>query len=166
MQYETDFGGLRKHSTYDELVSYIKRDPDKIKYPNIKALLLHNHPIYSQIRDSLRSFDDDQQHFQAYLHSDDPAPYDAPRPRPPPDQPGTPDDQMDNGPGDDPLTRPPGIPPNRHVDLLTPGPDNLQQALGNEGLTPPPPPPPLNRVVVEWNSKSTLYTVTWFRRYS
>ena len=60
MEIEEKFG-LKKRHTYDELVSYILRDPDKIKLPDRSALFLRDYPIYGQIRDSLRTFDAGQQ---------------------------------------------------------------------------------------------------------
>ena len=56
MEIEEKFG-LKKRHSYNQLVSYILRDPDKIQLPDRSALFLRDHPIYGQIRDSLRTFD-------------------------------------------------------------------------------------------------------------
>ena len=46
---EVNFNGLRKKPTYDELVSYIENDPDKIKYADRRAKFVRNHPYLTQL---------------------------------------------------------------------------------------------------------------------
>jgi hypothetical protein len=139
MQYEEKFG-LRKNHTYNEVVAYIREDPDLIKFPDRSALFLRNHQVFGQIKDSLRTFDTAQADFLEYQRGDDAAPYEPPRPRPPQDIPmGDPPNAPDD---DDDLEGPPDGYPRNWGDLLQPGPDPAQEGLANEGMQPPPPPPP------------------------
>jgi hypothetical protein len=41
-QHAVNFNGLRKRPTYEELIDYIERDPDKIQYPDRRATFLRN----------------------------------------------------------------------------------------------------------------------------
>ena len=47
--YGINFNGLRKRPLYDELVQYIEKDPDKVKYPDRRAKLMRNHPYLTQL---------------------------------------------------------------------------------------------------------------------
>ena len=142
MEIEEKFG-LKKRHSYDELVSYILNDPDKIKLPDRSALFLRDHPIYGQIRDSLRTFDANanQQEYFDYLKSDAVAPFEPRRPDPP-DVPMT---DPPNPPGDDDddlMGPPPENPRDRYRDIIPPAPDPMMEGLAANGMQPPPPPPP------------------------
>ncbi len=59
--YGIKFLGLEKKPTYDELVNYIQRDPDKIKLPNREAKFLRNTPMLSQLDgEGLREMEEQQ----------------------------------------------------------------------------------------------------------
>ena len=138
MEFEEKFG-LKKRHTYNELVSYILRDPDKIPLPDRSSLFLRDHPIYGQIRDSLRTFDAAKQEHFDYLKGDDMAPFE-PRRQDPPD---VPMNDPPNPPGDDDdLMGPPPDNGFRYRDLIPPAPDPMMEGLGLNGMQPPPPPPP------------------------
>ena len=136
MQYEEKLG-LRKNHSYNEVVAYIKADPDIIRFPDRSALFLQNHQVYGQLKDSLRTFDAPQQQWLEYQRGENPAPFQPPRPSPPDIPMSGPDP-----PGDDDLEGPPSGYPRNWGDLLQPGPDPMQEGLANEGLQPPPAPPP------------------------
>jgi hypothetical protein len=136
MESETKFG-LRKHHSYDEVVAYIKADPTTIRFPNRAALFLEAHPIYGQLKDSMRSYSEGNQAHAIYMQGDNMAPFDPPKPpmqQMPRDGPNVPP------PTDDDDMMPPPQEPAR--DLLEPGIDPMAQGLGNNGMQPPPPPQP------------------------
>ena len=59
--YGIKFKGLEKKPTYDELVNYIERDPDKIKLPNREAKFTRNSPMMSQLDgEGLREMEEQQ----------------------------------------------------------------------------------------------------------
>jgi hypothetical protein len=74
MESETKYG-LRKHNTYDEVVAYIKADPTTIKFPNRAALFLEAHPIYGQLKDSMRSYSEGRQAQAIYEQGGTAAPF-------------------------------------------------------------------------------------------
>ena len=83
MQYETVLG-LRREHTFEEVRSYIQRDPDKISYPKRDALLLHASHIYGQVEASMHKYDQDAQRDQArYRASDEQARFVPEKPKPP-----------------------------------------------------------------------------------
>ena len=55
--------GLRKKATFNELIDYISRDPDRIKYPNRQAKQLRNGFELSQL-DGEGFREMEQQHLQ------------------------------------------------------------------------------------------------------
>ena len=55
--------GLRLRPTFDELVDYIERDPDKLKYPNRSAQFLRNSIKISSI-DGLGALDLEQRQLE------------------------------------------------------------------------------------------------------
>ena len=79
---ESKFGhqGLRKQHTYEEVLNYIVRDPDTIKFPDRKALQTYNHPYYGALLDNLRNDEDaklkNEQAYLDYRKSNDFGPYD------------------------------------------------------------------------------------------
>ena len=79
---ESKYGpqGLRKQHTYEEVVNYIVRDPDTVKFPDRKALQTINHPYYGALLDNIRNNEDAKlQNEQAYLDyrkSNELGPYD------------------------------------------------------------------------------------------
>ena len=79
MESETQFG-LRKHHSYYEVVAYIKADPTKIRFPNRAALFLEAHPIYGQLKDSMRSYSEAEQAHGIYMQGDNMAPFEPQRP--------------------------------------------------------------------------------------
>ena len=83
MQYEAVLG-LRKEHTFDEVRSYIQRDPDKITFPKRDALFLQQSHIYGQVEPNMRKYGQDAQQDQArYRASDDQARYVPPKPETP-----------------------------------------------------------------------------------
>ena len=159
MEYETQFG-LRKHKTYDEVLRFIKEDPVKIRFPNRAALFLEAHPVYGQLKDSLRDYNDGAVQHAQFMQGDDMAPFEPPRPGMPRGgggggggggypggggsggYPGGGGGGFPGGgypPQDDDMMGPPPAP---RPDLIEPGVDPMAQALGNNGMQPPPPPPP------------------------
>jgi hypothetical protein len=152
MEYETQFG-LRKHKTYDEVVQFIKEDPVKIRFPNRSALFLEAHPVYGQLKDALRGYNDGTLQHAQYMQGDNMAPFEPPRPGMPPQGDGVDGDGGRGGgggggypggggpgypPQDDEMMAPPPAP---RPDLIEPGVDPMAQALGNNGMQPPLPPP-------------------------
>lgn len=131
--------GLKKNHTYNEVVSYVLRDPDRLPLPDRSSLFLRDSQVYGQIRDSLRTFDTPQQDWLQYQRGDDVAPFE-PRRQAPPDFPAN---NPPPPPGDDDeLMGPPGDGRDQYQDLLQPGPDPMQEGLAANGMQPPPPPPP------------------------
>lgn len=53
--------GLSKKATYEDLVAYIEKDPDRIKYPNRKAKIIRNSFELSQL-DGLGQLEISRQH--------------------------------------------------------------------------------------------------------
>jgi hypothetical protein len=47
--YATNAVGLRAKPTYEQLVEYIEKDPDKIKYPDRRTTILRNSHWLSQL---------------------------------------------------------------------------------------------------------------------
>ena len=47
--YATSSAGLHKKPTYEELINYIQRDPDKIRYPDRQATILRNSHWLTQL---------------------------------------------------------------------------------------------------------------------
>jgi hypothetical protein len=47
--YHTSAVGLQVKPTYEQLMEYIEKDPDKIKYPNRRATILRNTHWLSQL---------------------------------------------------------------------------------------------------------------------
>ena len=80
MESETKYG-LRRHNTYDQVVAYIKADPTTIKFPNRAALFLEAHPIYGQLKDSMRTYSEGRQAQAIYEQGGNAAPFEPPRPR-------------------------------------------------------------------------------------
>ena len=78
---ESTYGpqGLRKQHTYEEVLNYIVRDPDTIKFPDRKALQTYNHPFYGALLDNLRNDEDvklkNEQAYLDYRRSNDFGPY-------------------------------------------------------------------------------------------
>jgi hypothetical protein len=141
MEVQEAFGLKRRH-TYDEVVAWLNSDPKGVAYPSRVAFKTYNSPIYGQLKDSLRTFNEAQQGYIAHQRGeDDGAPHVPPRPRPfdnvPVDPPPAPPDD-----DDDDLMGPPGAGPQRYGDLLEPAPNASDQVLMNEGMNPPNPPPP------------------------
>jgi hypothetical protein len=161
MEYQTKYG-LRQHTSYNDVVAYIRTDPDRISMPNRKATFIMNSPVYAQLKDSMRSFSDvERQHYE-YMQGDHLGPYEAPRPRMPdpprgrgggggagpggagpggagPGGPGGggagPGGAGPGGPGGgDPPDEMMGPPPAPQPDLLEPGVDPQAQALAYNGI--------------------------------
>ena len=147
MESETRFG-LRQHHSYDEVVAYIKADPTKIRFPNRAALFLEAHPIYGQLKDSMRSYSEAEQAHGIYMQGDNMAPFEPQRP--PMQMPGGGYGGGGGGyggggggyggghppPEDDDMMAPPPEPPRN---LLEPGVDPTAAGLGSNGMQPPPP---------------------------
>ena len=79
--------GLKQRHTYDEIVKWLDSNPKGVPYPNRVALQTFNSPVYGQLKDSLRSYNDGQEAYMAYQRrggddGGDPAPFVPPRPRP------------------------------------------------------------------------------------
>ena len=45
-QHAVNVNGLRKKPTYEELLGYIERDPDKIQYPDRRATFFKKFSLY------------------------------------------------------------------------------------------------------------------------
>ena len=79
---ESQYGpqGLRKQHTYEDVLNYIVRDPDNIKFPDRKALQIINHPYYGALLDNLRNDEDvklkNEQAYLDYRKSNELGPYD------------------------------------------------------------------------------------------
>ena len=58
--YTNTLAGLKRKPTYVEVVDYIERDPDRIKYPDRKAQIMRNSFELSQL-DGLGLLEMDQQ---------------------------------------------------------------------------------------------------------
>jgi len=147
--------GLRREHSYNEVVAYIRQDPDKIKFPDRAADLLRDHPIYAQLRTSLSTdgVDAARSDQLRFRQTDDTRPWPGPRRPPPPgdDAPDDPPDAAMDAAADDPFTQqPPAAPPMQ----FNFGPDPRTQYLHHNGMPPPanpvdpvaggsnPPPPP------------------------
>lgn len=94
MQYESHLG-LRREHTFDEVRRYIQADPHKIKFPRRDALFLEKSQHYGQVKAAMRNYAHNATVARdAYEQSDNPAPYEPPRPRPPQGQGPPPDVPM------------------------------------------------------------------------
>jgi hypothetical protein len=59
--------GLQKRMSYDDMIRYLEKDPDKIKYPNRKATILRNSFELSQL-DGLGQLEINRQHELVMRH--------------------------------------------------------------------------------------------------
>ncbi len=137
MESETKYG-LRVHNTYDQVVAYIKADPTTIKFPNRSALFLQAHPIYGQLKDSMRTYSEGRQAQAAYEQGGNAAPFEPPQPRMRPPPPGGGPNVPPPADDDDMLPPPPDEPRN----LIEPDEDPVAMGYARNGMQPPPPPPP------------------------
>ena len=78
--------GLKQRHTYDEIVRWLDSNPKGVPYPDRVAMKIYNSPVYGQLKDSLRSYNEGYEAYMTYQRrgddDGDPAPFVPPRPRP------------------------------------------------------------------------------------